>query len=270
MAKATEFGGRIGRDWRDSEPWWPPDPSAPEGAPNVVLIVLDDVGFAQFGCYGSDIATPTIDGLAAGGDPAGQLPHDGPVLAHPGLPPDRPQPPSQRHGPRGRPGLGLPRLLGQAAHGERLPVGDPPCERLRHLRRGEVAPHARRTRPTWRPPGRHGPSAGASTAGTASTGARRTSSSPPSTTTTTASGPARSIEDGYHLSADLADRAIEFLGDLRAVDARPAVLPLLLHRGLPLAPPGAAPVDRPLPGPLRRRLGRLAGADLRPSARPRG
>jgi arylsulfatase len=34
------------------------------GAPNVVVVVLDDVGFAQLGCYGSDIATPAIDGLA--------------------------------------------------------------------------------------------------------------------------------------------------------------------------------------------------------------
>ena len=48
---------------------------------------------------------------------------------------------------------------------------------------------------------------------------RPTSSHPPSTTTTTASGRVDAVEDGYHLSADLADRAIEFLGDLRAVDA---------------------------------------------------
>jgi arylsulfatase len=38
-----------------------------EGAPNVVLIVLDDTGFAQLGCYGSTIDTPNIDRLAAGG-----------------------------------------------------------------------------------------------------------------------------------------------------------------------------------------------------------
>lgn len=37
------------------------------GAPNVVVIVLDDTGFAQLGCYGSDIATPAIDGLAHSG-----------------------------------------------------------------------------------------------------------------------------------------------------------------------------------------------------------
>ena len=62
-----EFGGRIGRDWRDSVPWWPPEPAPPPGSPNVLLVVLDDVGYAQLGCYGSDIETPVIDGLAARG-----------------------------------------------------------------------------------------------------------------------------------------------------------------------------------------------------------
>jgi arylsulfatase len=61
------FEGVIGRDWRESTPWWPPEPSPPENAPNVLLIVLDDVGYAQLGCYGSDISTPVIDGLAAEG-----------------------------------------------------------------------------------------------------------------------------------------------------------------------------------------------------------
>jgi arylsulfatase A-like enzyme len=63
----SEFGGVIGRTYEDSTPWWPPLPSAREGAPNVVLVLLDDVGYAQFGCYGSDIATPTFDRLASGG-----------------------------------------------------------------------------------------------------------------------------------------------------------------------------------------------------------
>ena len=112
MGARREFGGRIGRDWRDSEPWWPPDPTPPEGAPNVVLVVLDDVGFAQLGCYGSDIATPTHRRPGRRGRPAGQLPHDRAVLAHPGLPAHRAQPPPQRDGPGGRPGLRLPRATG--------------------------------------------------------------------------------------------------------------------------------------------------------------
>src|SRR6476619_425416 len=63
----AEFGGVIGDSWRESTPWWPPDPVPPEGAPNVLLVVLDDVGYAQLGCYGSDIGTPVLDALAADG-----------------------------------------------------------------------------------------------------------------------------------------------------------------------------------------------------------
>ncbi|MGJ6124169.1 arylsulfatase [Mycolicibacterium sp. Y3] len=43
------------------------DVAARPGAPNVVMIVLDDLGYAQFGCYGSDIRTPAIDRLARNG-----------------------------------------------------------------------------------------------------------------------------------------------------------------------------------------------------------
>jgi arylsulfatase len=39
----------------------------PDGAPNILMIVLDDVGFAQLGCYGGPIATPNIDRLASEG-----------------------------------------------------------------------------------------------------------------------------------------------------------------------------------------------------------
>ena len=66
-AMAKRFEGTIGRTFEDSEAWWPPRERAPEGAPNIVMVLLDDVGYAQFGCYGSDIATPTFDRLAAGG-----------------------------------------------------------------------------------------------------------------------------------------------------------------------------------------------------------
>ncbi len=61
------FGGRIGRTIAESTPWWPAPPRPPKAAPNVVLVMLDDTGFAHFGCYGSSIATPAIDRLAANG-----------------------------------------------------------------------------------------------------------------------------------------------------------------------------------------------------------
>lgn len=65
--ETAEFEGTIGRTYEDSVPWWPPLDRAPGAAPNVVVVLLDDVGYAQFGCYGSDIATPTFDRLAAAG-----------------------------------------------------------------------------------------------------------------------------------------------------------------------------------------------------------
>jgi arylsulfatase A-like enzyme len=61
------FEGVIGRFTEQSTAWWPPAHNAPAGAPNVVMVVLDDVGFAQLGCYGSRIDTPVFDGLAAAG-----------------------------------------------------------------------------------------------------------------------------------------------------------------------------------------------------------
>lgn len=65
--RSERFEGTIGRTLADSEAWFDELPAPPDGAPNVVLVLLDDVGFAQFGCYGSDIDTPHIDALAAGG-----------------------------------------------------------------------------------------------------------------------------------------------------------------------------------------------------------
>ncbi|MFO1116918.1 MAG: arylsulfatase [Beijerinckiaceae bacterium] len=61
------FGGRIGRTIKDSQPWWPDEVKAPPGAPNILIVLFDDVGFSDFGCYGSAIRTPTIDRLAAEG-----------------------------------------------------------------------------------------------------------------------------------------------------------------------------------------------------------
>jgi arylsulfatase len=51
----------------DAVPAPPPERRPPPGAPNIVVIVLDDTGFAQLGSFGSDVATPAFDRLAAGG-----------------------------------------------------------------------------------------------------------------------------------------------------------------------------------------------------------
>ncbi len=66
---AAGFKGKIDVDARDSVPDWEPflQPVAPEGAPNVLYIVLDDVGFSAMEPWGGLIETPNIHRLASNG-----------------------------------------------------------------------------------------------------------------------------------------------------------------------------------------------------------
>src|SRR5712675_2462805 len=66
------MAGKIGKTVGESQPYWPASPQRPvglnkKGAPNILVVLFDDVGFSDFGCYGSSIKTPTIDRLAAEG-----------------------------------------------------------------------------------------------------------------------------------------------------------------------------------------------------------
>ena len=63
----TAFPGVIGRTFDVSSPAWPEPLRAKEGAPNVLFIVLDDVGFGQIGCFGGPCETPNLDALAKNG-----------------------------------------------------------------------------------------------------------------------------------------------------------------------------------------------------------
>ncbi len=58
---------QIGFTPAESVPRFPHEPKPSAGAPNVVVIVLDDTGFGHLGSFGSDIGTPHLDALAAGG-----------------------------------------------------------------------------------------------------------------------------------------------------------------------------------------------------------
>jgi arylsulfatase len=62
------FPGNVGRTYLDSDPPQFPQPvQAPQGAPNVVLILIDDTGFGQFSTFGGGVPSPTMDKLAAEG-----------------------------------------------------------------------------------------------------------------------------------------------------------------------------------------------------------
>jgi arylsulfatase len=67
MSAYQGFEGRVGRTFAGSEEWWPARPTPGAGAPNVVIVLVDDLGFSDLSCYGSEIATPNIDAAAAAG-----------------------------------------------------------------------------------------------------------------------------------------------------------------------------------------------------------
>ncbi|WP_146572189.1 arylsulfatase [Botrimarina hoheduenensis] len=63
----THFEGKIGETYKESESDWQGSVAAPEGAPNVVVILLDDVGFGQTSTFGGLIPTPNLEKLASRG-----------------------------------------------------------------------------------------------------------------------------------------------------------------------------------------------------------
>jgi hypothetical protein len=85
--EGSAFSGHIARTSAQSQPAWPMPARPGKGSPNVLVLLLDDVGFAQLGCYGSTIRTPHMDRLAS---------RD--LLAHPRLPANRAQPPLEWRG----------------------------------------------------------------------------------------------------------------------------------------------------------------------------
>ncbi len=258
MGVHEEFAGVIGRDWRDSTPAWPPRAEAPVGAPErgvhrprrrrlraARLLRVDHrdpqhrrarrrsgVRLANF--HTAALCSPTR------------------VVS-----PHRPEPPLERDGPRRRPGDGLPRVRRRDPVRERLPLRDPARRGLLDLRRREVAPHARRRdphgcrpqqlaarprlRPVVRVPRRRDAPVRADALLRQPLGAaaaHRGGGLPPHR------GPGRPRH-----------RVPERPPQRRR---RAAVLPLLLHRSLPLAAPRTAGVDREVPRRVRRRVGRAA------------
>jgi hypothetical protein len=62
------FKGEIGRTYQDSDPAaFPQIVRPPKGVPNIVLILLDDVGYGQFSVFGGGVSSPNMENLAAQG-----------------------------------------------------------------------------------------------------------------------------------------------------------------------------------------------------------
>jgi len=215
--EGVKFGGVIGRYRADAEAWWPPRVRPPAGAPNVVVVVLDDVGFAQLGCFGSDLATPRLDALAAGGLRYSNF-HTTALCS-----PTR----ACLLTGRNHHSVGMGRITdlatGFPGYDARIPRSAgmlpemlvPQGYAAYAVGKWHLTPeedmHLGASRSTW-PLGRgferfYGFFSG-----------ETNQFEPALTYDNHRVAPPRSAEDGYHLSEDLADRAIEFVADLRHVE----------------------------------------------------
>ena len=54
------FRGTVAEFASESTPWWPPKTRAKEGSPNVIVMLVDDLGFSDLGPFGSEIALSLI------------------------------------------------------------------------------------------------------------------------------------------------------------------------------------------------------------------
>ena len=123
----------------------------PEGAPNVLVVLIDDAGFGNPSTFGGPIDTPNYDRMADAGAALQPLPRHGDVLADPGGAAHGPQPPRGRDGRH--PGVlrRLPGLLGDAAAGRGAVPEGPEGERLLDGGDRQVAPDAGGRAGTGRP-----------------------------------------------------------------------------------------------------------------------
>ena len=214
---SDEFHGVIGDTWRESTPWWPPEPQPPEGAPNVLLIVLDDVGYAQLGCFGSDIATPNIDQLATEGMRFTNF-HTTALCS-----PSRSCLLTGRNHHRNAMARVADLAVGYPGYYGRIPRANGMLSEVLGLHgyasyavgKWHLTPedetHMAAPRDTW-------PLARGFQRWYGFHGGETHQFVPALYHDNHSVPPPRSVDSGYHLSADLADRAIEFLADLRAVD----------------------------------------------------
>ncbi len=144
--RRAPFQGVANRTLEGSQPDWNliGHPTPPDGAPNVLLVLIDDAGFGNPAHVRRSHQHAELHPPGRAGPSLQPLPRHGAVLADAGGAADRPEQ------PRGRLRLGrrvrgrLPGLLRDAAAGLRSAASHPAGQRLQHGRVRQVAPHARR------------------------------------------------------------------------------------------------------------------------------
>ena len=104
----------------------------PAGAPNVLIVLIDDMGFGMPSAFGGPIHMPTADRLAQAGLALQPVPHDGGLLADADGAAQRPQPPHEQHGRDHRDGHGVSGQHGAAPEQRGAARRDAAAQRLQH------------------------------------------------------------------------------------------------------------------------------------------
>ena len=257
----------VGSRWtsgtrsRTGRPFEPP--RAPDGAPNVVYITLDDVGFSAMSGYGGPIETPNIDRIAADGVRYTQF-HTTALCS-----PTRSCLLTGRNHTRNSMACITEAAVGfPSASGTIPPENGMLPEILGELGwntymvgKWHLCPddemNLASTRRNW-------PSGRGFERWYGFLGAETSQWYPDLVYDNHPVDQPRSPEEGYHLTDDITDKAIEFIRDAKAVAPGEAVLPLLRAGRVPRAAPRAQGVDRQVQGQVRHGLRGDARADARP------
>ena len=254
-------------DAKDPDTAFPPiEPLLPpEGAPNVLVVLLDDVGFGASSAFGGPCHTPTAERLAAGGLKYNRF-HTTALCA-----------PTRQALLTGRNhhsvGMGSITETATSAPGNSSlrPNTKAPLAMTLKLNGYSTAQFGKcHEVPVWQTSPMGPFDAWPSGGGGFETfygfiGGENNQWDPALYDGTTPVEPPATAEEGYHLTEDLADRAVQLGAPAEGADAGQAVLRLLRARRDARPAPRPEGVGRQVRRPVRRRLGRAARAHLRPA-----
>ena len=208
---------RIGLTYADSTPDFPPPDQAPPGAPNILLVLLDDVGFGWLSTFGGHDREPHAGAVGAERAALRRVPHHRALLADARRAADRAQPPQRRH--RRHPGDGhrLSRL--QRAHPaqHRHHRRDAAPERLRHRPGSARTTTSPTTRPRPAGPFDRWPTALGFDYFYGFIGGETDQFYPALYRGTTPVEADKTPEEGYQLTRDLADDCIAWMREQKAI-----------------------------------------------------
>ena len=177
-----DYPARTELDARKATP--PPrfEVKAPAGAPNVLIVLIDDMGFGMPSAFGGPIHMPTADRLASDGPALQPVPHHGALLADAHGAAQRPQPPHEQHGRDHRDGHRVPGQHRAAPEQRGAARRDAAAQRLQHRLLRQEPRDRRLGGQPLRPDRPLADAVRASTSSTASSAARPTSGRRCSTT----------------------------------------------------------------------------------------